>query len=278
MNKQSSGWTTKLLQAAGRLLSVSRKECLSCKQQADLDSKQLGLCNTCYQTIPWITEVLCPICGRYEACQDCLRRKDTFFTRSRSSVKYDDTMKELLARYKYRGDERLGALMGAMLKRAFDLQQAGEDDSPVGSVGRIITYVPVSERRMLERGFNQAEQMARVLGNSVKLPVVPLLRRVKHTDKQSFKKRSERLDDLEHVFQIDEEGLLQAGDLLKTCAAAHIYVTDDVYTTGSTMNQCAKVLQDRINGVIGIGGFGEIGGSSGSGGFGGSIVGLTWAR
>lgn len=54
---------------------------------------------------------------------------------------------------------------------------------------------------MQERGFNQAEQMALELGRRVGIPVVSLLKRTRHTDKQSFKKRSDRLDDLEHVLR-----------------------------------------------------------------------------
>ncbi|WP_222708567.1 ComF family protein [Paenibacillus sp. N3.4] len=170
-------------------------------------------------------------------------------------------MKELLARYKYRGDERLQSVLGQMLVHSYRLLQAERARlhlptpayAPTGK--EVITFVPVSNRRLLERGFNQAEQMAEELGGKVGLPVVPLLYRSKHTEKQSFKKRHERMDDLEHVFEVNET-MLDCVSQSSTNPLV-IYVVDDVYTTGSTMNQCAKVLRERVTA---------------------EIYGLTWAR
>jgi competence protein ComFC len=240
-------WASRLLHAAGQLLSSNRQKCLSCTQHSILDKGKLGLCNSCYIRIPWISQVLCPVCGRYETCQDCSRREKTYFLRSRSAVKYDDAMKELLARYKYRGDERLGQTIGAMLLHAFHLLQADFLAMPMHSVKQVITFVPVSGRRMNERGFNQAEQMAREVAKAVRLPVIPLLRRIRHTDKQSFKSRSQRIGDLDDVFQFDEAGVQQVLDLSAEANSVKIYLVDDVYTTGSTLNQCAMVLKKRLD-------------------------------
>jgi competence protein ComFC len=191
--------------------------------------------------------VVCAACGRYEACPDCSRRSHTYLDVNRSAVRYDDKMKELLARYKYRGDERLQTVMGGMLVHAWNQalakQNAIESDT---SVLQVITFVPVSERRFMERGFNQAEQMARELGRRVGVPVIPLLQRVRHTDKQSFKKRSDRLDDLQHVFDVDEAGVLTCTRMRGSFSSVSLYIVDDVYTTGSTMHECAKVLKARM--------------------------------
>jgi competence protein ComFC len=243
----SKSWAVKLLQSTGHLFSSSKQECLACKQQAVLDREKHGLCDSCYWRIPWIHQVLCPICGRYESCRDCARRGIAFFSRSRSAVMYDDGMKELLARYKYRGDERLGRAIGAMLVHAFRLLQMEPSTSTNQSAVRILTYVPVSERRMLERGFNQAEQMAKEVGKAVNLPVIPLLQRKRHTDKQSFKSRSQRIEDLEHVFELHEAGLQQVLDLSQKDEMMQIYIVDDVYTTGSKLNQCSMVLKKGLN-------------------------------
>ncbi|MDD9271794.1 ComF family protein [Paenibacillus sp. GCM10023248] len=166
-------------------------------------------------------------------------------------------MKEMLARYKYRGDEKLQTMIGHMLVHAFRSLQMDRTSMPAlpAKVQELITFVPVSERRMEERGFNQAEQMAIELGNRVGLPVIPLLHRSKHTDKQSFKKRNERLDDLAHVFELS---LGYSSRLMSYPADSYfIYIVDDVYTTGSTLNQCAKVLVQSIPA---------------------SVFGITWAR
>ncbi|UKS26128.1 ComF family protein [Paenibacillus sp. HWE-109] len=238
------------------LFNVEKEDCPLCKQASVIQLKQLGLCKSCFDRIPWILKVQCPICGRGEKCWDCQRRQLTYFTKNRSAVKYDNSMKGLLARYKYRGDERLESVIGNMLVHAYHLVKIDEQKEASNSsrAQSIITFVPVSDRRMLERGFNQAEQMAFELGRRVGLIVVPLLTRSKHTDKQSFKKRNERLEDLEHVFELDLSYITHEG-LVETSGI--IYLVDDVYTTGSTMNQCASVLRDN---------------------FSAEVVGLTWAR
>lgn len=250
-----SGWWRGVSEALFSLLSPLREECLLCKQKTSLQKGELGLCHACYTRIPWIRHVLCSFCGRGEYCPDCRRKPHTHFSRSRSAVHYDDTMKELLARYKYRGDERLKAVLGHMLVHAYyllQLEQAVEQSQG----NAVITYVPVSERRMAERGFNQAEQMALELGRRVSLPVVRLLNRAKHTDKQSLKNRGQRLEDLEHVFEIEASGAHELGG---RGSLITIYIVDDVYTTGSTMNQCAMVLKEQISIPV-------------------EINGLTWAR
>ncbi|MGO4499144.1 ComF family protein [Paenibacillus sp. 2RAB27] len=238
------------------LLSPKREVCLLCKQATSLERGQLGLCHTCYTRIPWIRKVICLSCGRGEYCPDCRRKPHTYFAKSRSAVRYDETMKELLARYKYRGDERLKAVFGHMLVHAFQQLQLDRVPASAERVREVITYVPVSEQRMQERGFNQAEQMARELGRRVGLPVVRLLNRSKHTAKQSFKKRSERIDDLAHVFKFD---VTELREIMGNGNAVIIYIVDDVYTTGSTMNQCAMVIKEKMSIPV-------------------EICGLTWAR
>ncbi|NEW08858.1 ComF family protein [Paenibacillus sp. SYP-B3998] len=253
--KKSGKWKERIAEAIFSLLSPQKDTCMLCKQQSHLHSSELGLCCACFRRIPWIVEVLCPSCGRGENCQDCVRRKETYFAGNRSAVKYDDTMKELLARYKYRGDERLKSVLGHMLVHAYRLLRADAGRNRMGIAYELITYVPVSERRLKERGFNQAEQMAAELGRRMGIAVVPLLLRSKHTDKQSFKTRNERLADLHQVFEISPVHVEQ----VKQLNNAHliIYIIDDVYTTGSTMNQCAKVLKESLKA---------------------EVFGITWAR
>ncbi|NQX61935.1 ComF family protein [Paenibacillus qinlingensis] len=251
-----SSWWSQIGNSLFSLLSPRREACLLCKQVTSLERGELGLCHGCYTRIPWIRKVVCLSCGRGEHCPDCRRKPHTYFVKSRSAVRYDETMKELLARYKYRGDERLKAVFGHMLVHAFQQLRLDRVSASAGQVRECITYVPVSEQRMQERGFNQAEQMARELGRRVNLPVLYLLKRSKHTAKQSFKKRSERIDDLAHVFEFDSTEL---GRIIGYGEPIIIYIVDDVYTTGSTMNQCAMVLKQEMSIPV-------------------EICGLTWAR
>ncbi|WP_052487336.1 ComF family protein [Gordoniibacillus kamchatkensis] len=164
--------------------------------------------------------------------------------RNRSAVEYNEHMKAWLARYKYRGDEKLAELLAEMLLHAYRLHQVAVDDARAPA-RTVLTFVPLSVARRLERGFNQAEQMARALGRRLDAPVLDLLRRNRHTEKQSLKTRGERLQDTRDLFSLHEAGRRELGMWL---SARHpqpvrLFVVDDVYTTGSTLNECAKAIR-----------------------------------
>jgi competence protein ComFC len=214
-----------------------------------------GICESCAQTIPWIHKVVCSVCGRYEACMDCSRRKESHYVVNRSAVEYSDEMREWLARYKYRGDESLLPLLVEMLRYPYEVLKR-ELPKPIDKFD-CITYIPLSSERIAERGFNQAEQLAIEIGKAYDILVLPLLKRVIHTGKQSYKTREQRLNDLQHAFTYHRVG--HAHSLLDQVGEKplHILLIDDVYTTGSTLNQCASVIREHLNA---------------------RIYGLTWAR
>ncbi|WP_233354678.1 ComF family protein [Paenibacillus sp. JZ16] len=192
---------------------------------------------------------------------------DRSFVLNRSAVTYDTQMREWLAQYKYRGNERYAPLLTEMMQRAYAMLHR-EANIHLGNKGlrdsrnipwsvHAVTSVPVSGERLQERGFNQAEVLAQGLALRIKVPYVRMLERRRHTDKQSFKNRMDRLKDMEGVF-----GALQDGpDMLlsiRNQAAEHtrsevgaslfkgpfrILLIDDIYTTGSTINACAQVLR-----------------------------------
>ena len=205
------------------------------------------LCGVCYSSIPWIVKPACMICGRPEACPDCPRRPDRSIIFSRCAVRYDDTMRDLLALYKYRGSEKLEGLMAAML--AYSFEQICTELVSRGSRPHfhLITSVPLAGERLEERGFNQAERMASALAEWYGLTYQPALQRNRHTAKQSLKNRKNRITDLRGTFssilnhkhtQLQSTG---SGDPVR------ILLTDDIYTTGSTLNECADTLRTAIS-------------------------------
>jgi competence protein ComFC len=154
-------------------------------------------------------------------------------------------MKMWLARYKYRGDERLAGLLARMLLHGYhqlmetnELKLAGLD---------LITFVPLNEERLTDRGFNQAERLARLVGGMKGVPVMPILARVRNTSKQSFKSRSERLEDLKGVFQVESDVLAR---FPFRESPLRIVIIDDVYTTGSTLQQCALAITGQMEAKV----------------------------
>lgn len=207
------------------------------------------LCAGCRGRIPWITAVRCAACGRGEPCEDCGRRERPVLLANRAAVRYTPFMKELLARYKYRGAERLLPLFERMAGYAFlQLQPLWGDCRRNGAAGVpaprvVLTYVPLSERRLEERGFNQSEAMAAGIGRQFRLPVVPTLQRTRHTEKMSYKSRRERLNSLDNAFAVRRAGMEQLARLSSSISApVNVVIVDDVYTTGSTMHRCAEII------------------------------------
>ncbi|WP_337033169.1 ComF family protein [Paenibacillus illinoisensis] len=115
-----------------------------------------------------------------------------------------------------------------------------------------VTYVPVSNERLAERGFNQAERLASGLAAACRLPVVDLLQRRINTTKQSFKTRGERIETMKEAFSINPgvmdtlRGLYigKAGSnstRVYSCPL-QLLLIDDIYTTGSTLDACGRVI------------------------------------
>lgn len=190
-----------------------------------------SLCGDCVRAIPWIDIAACSICGRPERCGDCLRRSVRHFQCCRAAVRYDAAMRDWLALYKYRGLERLEPVLAAML--ALPAERLLSRVSAFA-----VAAVPLADERLRERGFNQAERMALRIARWYRIPYLPLLRRVRHTDKQSFKGRGDRLENMRGSFAA--AGPVALPDDGKE---RNIILVDDIYTTGSTINECAYVIR-----------------------------------
>lgn len=260
---------SQLLGHMHRLLKPMDEICLTCGKIGSCNQELPGICHACYRQIPWIFKPRCLRCGRGIGCPDCTRLgvNDRSFVLNRSAVTYDGQMREWLAQYKYRGNERYAPLLVEMMLRAYTMFHRETNvrmfDPRLRNARSVpwsihaVTSVPVSQERLRERGFNQAEVLAKGLAASIKTPYVPLLERNRHTDKQSFKGRMDRLKDMEGVFgalqqapevlwSISKRGAANTGspeEILPNTGPLRILLVDDIYTTGSTINACAQVLR-----------------------------------
>ncbi|WP_438348840.1 ComF family protein [Paenibacillus sp. FA6] len=249
-----------ILDSIHRLLAPAVVACLTCGRMGNRSTQVHGICPDCYKGIPWIRQPRCCICGRHIGCPDCTRINgyERFFECNRSAVAYKPMMREWLGQYKYRGNERYSELLVMMLGKAYVSMRNEHRQTKVAPPWTIdvITCVPVSTIRLEERGFNQAEVLAIELAELMRLPFARMLLRERHTDKQSFKSRSERIRDMQNVFSGDQNIINIAHNILQTRqrslgnAPLRILVIDDIYTTGSTINACACVLKE-IGKVIG---------------------------
>ncbi len=195
-----------------------------------LNKKESLICDECEGKLTWLGGERCSICSREldekfrqgTLCLDCVRWENDpqwagYLTENISLFHYNEFMKEIIAKYKYRGDYALAEVFSFYLK---DYLKKLEYD--------LITVIPLSDERLKERGFNQAEALLDV----AKIECAQLLTRI-HTEKQSKKSRQERIS-LSQVFQVTDEPIVQG---------KRIVIIDDIYTTGSTLRHAAKALK-----------------------------------
>jgi ComF family protein len=135
---------------------------------------------------------------------------------------------------KYGGERRLaGPLASALAAR---WQAAGR-------AGDLVTWVPVHPRRRRDRGFDQAEELARSMAAALGLPVARTVARVTATTAQHGLGQRDRLANLAGAF------VVPSGDI-RSVAGRWPILVDDIVTTGATLSACASAL--RTAGAIGV--------------------------
>ncbi|WP_262416311.1 ComF family protein [Paenibacillus sp. CGMCC 1.18879] len=153
-------------------------------------------------------------------------------------------MRAWIGHLKYRGDERYAEILGAMLDRAYVmLKSEMESRGSARWKADLLVPVPVSEARLMERGFNQAEKLADRLSLRRDIPVMELLVRTRHTGKQSHKGRAERIKAMREAFIFNNNKREAFIRLLCEREMSRVVIVDDIYTTGSTIHSCAEAIQ-----------------------------------
>lgn len=226
------------------LLRSEERKCYSCDRSFSEKTSLSGLCSSCVREVPWIRQIACSRCGRPHHCDDCQRTRGLQpLTLNRSAVSYNRTMKKWLSQLKYSGDERWILPMGEMVNLIYG--QLMVNTLPAD----IITSVPLSPARLQQRSFNQAERIALYVSKNRNIPYMPLLKRVRETERQSQKTRWDRIHSLQGVFKLKED--YKQRDWMwewwqEPNRPLRILIIDDVYTTGTTLNECAFAISSHI--------------------------------
>lgn len=142
---------------------------------------------------------------------------------------YEGILKSALVKYKfsnkpsfYRG---LAYLLCLQLEEVVKLNQID-----------LVIAVPLSTKRNRERGYNQAYLIAVYMSKLFRITnASAILRRIKHTKAQSTLHRDNRQNNITGAFVVENKPFIKGKNIL---------ILDDVFTTGSTVNECAKVLKE----------------------------------
>ncbi|WP_043319180.1 MULTISPECIES: ComF family protein [unclassified Pseudomonas] len=212
-----------------RELFVLRPDCLFCGGPADTG---LALCAGCDADLPWLgshcNTCALPLPEHGLTCGECLRRPPPF-EQVLAPWRYAFPLDGAITRFKHQADRPLGRLLGQLLGR--HLRHAFAEGLPVPD---LLLPVPLAPRRQRQRGFNQAELLARRLAADLGLPWRQPLRRVRDTPAQQGLDKAERKRNLRQAFALDDGAALRG---------LHLALVDDVLTTGATAAALAQLLR-----------------------------------
>ena len=196
--------------------------CVNCHAPVQ-ERKWGGACPECWSSLIPLVPPFCAKCGEPAPaieglCGPCMTGEH-LFDFARSALLFTRTLREIIHHLKYSDRVSLANPLGNILKECLDRETF---------TGDLVVPVPLHRSRERQRGFNQAELIAARLGRPM---ATRLLRRRKDTPSQTGLTRNERKRNLASAFEV-------RGKVKGT-----VIVVDDVYTTGSTMNEIARTLK-----------------------------------
>ncbi|MBI3634680.1 MAG: ComF family protein [Candidatus Rokubacteria bacterium] len=189
------------------------------------------LCGACWTALDRIVPPLCDRCGTPGAaggpaftCQACIDAPPPW-DRARAAAVYRGPLREALHALKFEGRRSVAAPLGGLLAEAWPALALDAADA--------LVPVPLAPDRQRERGFNQATLLAERLAARVGVPLRPRwLRRVRETAPQSELDAAARRANVRGAFRATA-----------AVGGRAVVVVDDVFTTGTTLGECARALR-----------------------------------
>lgn len=186
-------------------------KCIFCQRL--LTRSETDLCQHCRQNLPYLT-------GK--------QPRAPYSRRCIGLFSYGDDVREAILRYKFAGRSHYAEGFGRMLAMKISLELADEFDC--------ITYVPISRKRHSERGYDQAQLLAKAVARELHCECGTYLQKIRNVPAQSGIAEEERR-------RANVLGVYRACDAEKL-RGRRILLIDDVMTTGATLSECCRTLLD----------------------------------
>lgn len=184
-------------------------KCLFC--QKTMERSLIALCPTCWANAPEFTKS---------------KNKISFVARWTCLWYYKDMARRSILRYKFYYRRSYAKTFGRLL--AGKLQREGFDSFD------LLTWVPVSPLRRIQRGFDQVEDLAKIVGQTMDCEPIPTLKKIRHNRQQStLRDHSYRRANVLGAYQVLDPALIKGKKIL---------LLDDILTSGSTASECARTL------------------------------------
>lgn len=184
--------------------------CPFCQRVLDQYAGETLLCRRCREELPWLRDH--HVERMLEGGISC-----------RSVLRYEGYVAQSIRRYKFSGRRMYAPCYGELAAH-------------VAPACSLVSWMPLGPKRRRERGYNQAELMARVLAQVINVPAVPLLEKPKDNPAQSgIESQSARRANVSGAYLP-----LDGAD----CRGKHVLLVDDVVTTGSTLLEGCQILRE----------------------------------
>jgi ComF family protein len=208
------------------------RKCLNCGREEGY------LCSVCREQIKLLVRQCCPNCRRLETDGKFCRKscaENFIFDQLIVCLEYSKSnlISRMVVQFKYRFSEDLVEILGKIMKH----QLANFSHSFRNEEGVLLIPVPLSEERLRFRGFNQSLLLAKYLATSFSgMTVYDCLSRENGDSQQAGRARKERLKNLENKISMKD-------GQWKSLKGKKLIIIDDIATTGTTLNECARILK-----------------------------------
>lgn len=216
--------------------------CICCGNIIDR-TRLYGLCDECIEKLRWPDTKTCTKCGKilnrgylHDICFDC-RELERHFDRGYTCVRYSTYERKIITDFKDNGKSYYSYHLGRMMSDRMRYENEDID---------IVTSVPLHPNREKMRGYNQSELLGKVFAENMPgARYIGLLEKIKETRPMRGLTRVERLSNVKDAFSVrcGSSGHVRG---------KNICIVDDVFTTGSTLDECSRVLKENGAGRITI--------------------------
>ena len=206
--------------------------CVSCKKPLFWKKHNL-ICTSCFESIEYIGDNSCWLCakslGKYAArqksCDEC-KNKNHKFTRIVAACCYNDIAKDIIHAYKFQNSKNLHVFISEAIYMQFLKEYSNLNFD-------YIVPVPLHRNKKNERGYNQSALIAKNLSQRTNIEYSEkILVRTRDTLSQSMLNASDRKLNMSGAFFVK-----------KSLEKQNILLVDDVFTTGTTINECSYTLR-----------------------------------
>ena len=212
-------------------------QCLLCLAAT---GRPLELCHDCEADLPWLEQPACRVCAMPAPkasrpgylCPRCSRKPPPFSTTT-APLAYDFPINKMVGEFKDKGRLGFGTVLAQLLARA--LVQRIQVEPEMMPPDTMLVPVPLAKARQRQRGFNQAEEIARQLALALQLPVTNLLLRPRAATPQRQLGADQRQVGVKGSFALNDK-------IINRIKPSTVILVDDVMTTGATLTEASQLL------------------------------------